>query len=378
MRNIFRLASLARNKAVNRDSFTLIELIITISIIGILAATVVVVVNPAQLLEQGRDGRRISDLNSINQAISTYVYQGPGLSGLGSSDTVYVSLPDTTSTCSNLNLPTLPGGWSYHCVTQQNLFHVDGTGWMPVNLTQLPGGSPLSHLSVDPTNSPSTGEYYTYVTNQSSYELTAEMEANKNRGLGTVAGDDGGENAFMYEIGSALNITDPTALNRGQGVTINGVKIHVIAEGDNAPAANGGSGPNTHGIFDSNWNQIFGSSRSYNVSVFDASSNQVTASTNYDVYGNPSVANPAMVNEINSASGSDVLFIYTFDEPQNNRMGYDLGTTMYSLGASSGIFGSPNFKWRSAYILIAQPGKGVYIEEYKGDVDSDPNAWISL
>ncbi|MCL5006615.1 MAG: prepilin-type N-terminal cleavage/methylation domain-containing protein, partial [Patescibacteria group bacterium] len=39
----------------SKDSFTLIELLISIAVIGILAAVVVVVLNPAQLLAESRD-----------------------------------------------------------------------------------------------------------------------------------------------------------------------------------------------------------------------------------------------------------------------------------------------------------------------------------
>ncbi|MDE2144982.1 MAG: prepilin-type N-terminal cleavage/methylation domain-containing protein, partial [Patescibacteria group bacterium] len=46
-----------------RSSFTLIELLIVIAIIGILAAVVVLVLNPAQLLSQSRDSRRTQDLS---------------------------------------------------------------------------------------------------------------------------------------------------------------------------------------------------------------------------------------------------------------------------------------------------------------------------
>ncbi|MDE2144867.1 MAG: LamG domain-containing protein [Patescibacteria group bacterium] len=188
-----------------RSSFTLVELLITITIIGILAAAVILVINPAQMLDQGRDARRIADLNSLNQAVATYIYQGPGLTGLGSQNTVYVSLPDTTTTCSDLSLPSLPTGWSYHCVTQQNLFNVNGTGWMPINLTQVTGGSPISTLLIDPTNSASGGEYYTYaVSTSSTYELTAYFESNKYQ---STAASDGGPNPIAYELGSSLTVT---------------------------------------------------------------------------------------------------------------------------------------------------------------------------
>ncbi|MDE2100226.1 MAG: prepilin-type N-terminal cleavage/methylation domain-containing protein [Patescibacteria group bacterium] len=192
------------------SSFTLVELLITITLIGIMAATVVLVINPAQLLAQGRDVRRIGDLGSINQAVASYIYQGPGATGLGSPNVVYVSLPDPTltgsqtSTCSSLNLPALPTGWTYNCVSQQDLFNTNGTGWMPVNLSRIPGGSPISALPVDPTNSPTGGEYYTYATNGANYELTAYFESNKYQ---ATAASDGGVDPTTYEVGNNLALT---------------------------------------------------------------------------------------------------------------------------------------------------------------------------
>src|SRR3989344_5681288 len=57
----------------NKKGFTLIELLIVIAILGILAAAVIVVLNPAQLLAQARDGTRLSDLDSVRSAIALYL-----------------------------------------------------------------------------------------------------------------------------------------------------------------------------------------------------------------------------------------------------------------------------------------------------------------
>ncbi|MDD4931154.1 MAG: prepilin-type N-terminal cleavage/methylation domain-containing protein, partial [Candidatus Colwellbacteria bacterium] len=43
-------------------SFTLVELLIVIAILAVLAAAVVVVLNPAELLAQARDSQRSTDL----------------------------------------------------------------------------------------------------------------------------------------------------------------------------------------------------------------------------------------------------------------------------------------------------------------------------
>jgi prepilin-type N-terminal cleavage/methylation domain-containing protein len=85
----------------SRRGFTLIELLVVIAIIAILAVVVVLTLNPAQLLASGRDSSRISDMSSLNSAINLYnnTDQG-GASGysLGSSNTVYISIPDPNAT----------------------------------------------------------------------------------------------------------------------------------------------------------------------------------------------------------------------------------------------------------------------------------------
>ena len=53
-----------------KKGFTLLELLIVIGILSILSTTVVLVINPAQLLKKARDAQRISDLNTVKTAIA--------------------------------------------------------------------------------------------------------------------------------------------------------------------------------------------------------------------------------------------------------------------------------------------------------------------
>ncbi|MDP2651373.1 MAG: prepilin-type N-terminal cleavage/methylation domain-containing protein, partial [bacterium] len=183
-------------------SFTLIELLIVIGILGVLAAAVVVVLNPIELLKQGRDGRRVSEIQSLSHAVKDALLNSISL---GTSNTVYVSLPDVSSTCNNLSLPALPSGWSYRCIVAANLQKVDGTGWLPINLTTLPGGSPLATLPIDPENNASSTLYYTYaVGSGNTYELTDLMESKK---YASLQATDGGPDMAMYEAGSNLAIS---------------------------------------------------------------------------------------------------------------------------------------------------------------------------
>lgn len=52
--------------------FTLVELLISISILGLLASLTLVAINPAQRLIEGRDTKRIADLKQIAIVLESY------------------------------------------------------------------------------------------------------------------------------------------------------------------------------------------------------------------------------------------------------------------------------------------------------------------
>lgn len=58
-----------------QDGFTLIELMIVVSVLGIIMAVVIVGINPSTYLLQGRDGRRMTDLAAVQSAIEQYFAQ---------------------------------------------------------------------------------------------------------------------------------------------------------------------------------------------------------------------------------------------------------------------------------------------------------------
>jgi prepilin-type N-terminal cleavage/methylation domain-containing protein len=160
-----------------RRGFTLIELLIVIGIVAVLAVVVIITLNPAELLKQARDSNRLSDLDTLNKALSIVEAEVANAS-FGTSTTVYVSIPDSSPTCANLGLPSLPTGYAYGCAPTSTLRNTDGTGWVPVNFGFISSGSPLSALPVDPTNTSSTGRYYIY-TPGGSWELNAILESQK-------------------------------------------------------------------------------------------------------------------------------------------------------------------------------------------------------
>src|ERR1019366_1183452 len=163
-----------------RSSFTLIELLIVLAMVAILSVVVILTLNPSELLKQSRDSTRLSDLSTLNTSLG--LFSGDVTGGfMGTSSIVYISIPDTTSTCSTLGLPTLPVGYSYNCATTANFKKTDGTGWIPVTFSQISFGSPLSNLPVDPVNTTTTGNYYTYVSGGGSRILTALPESARQR-----------------------------------------------------------------------------------------------------------------------------------------------------------------------------------------------------
>ncbi|MDD4931079.1 MAG: LamG domain-containing protein [Candidatus Colwellbacteria bacterium] len=194
------------------SSFTLVELLIVIAILAVLAAAVVVVLNPAELLAQARDSQRSSDMKTIADTVNLFILDNSG-SSLGVAQTVYISLPDTSSTCATYaaSLPVLPAGWSYHCVTAANLRNTDGTGWIPLNIATIKGGSPMPYLPIDPSNDAVSTRYYAYTPSSLSptFELMVLMESEKI--TNSLANNDGGIDPSRLEIGSDISLWSQVA-----------------------------------------------------------------------------------------------------------------------------------------------------------------------
>ncbi len=185
----------------NKRGFTLIELLVVISILAVLATAVVIIINPAQLVKQGRDSTRLSDIAAINNALALVVADIANPS-LGSATTTYVSLPATNADCSDLGFPA---GGGYRCPTTSTLARVDGTGWIPVNINAFSAGSPLSRLPIDPVNDATSSLYYQYFADpiQKTWKIQAVIESNKYQAEATK---DGGVSDTSYETGIDLTL----------------------------------------------------------------------------------------------------------------------------------------------------------------------------
>ncbi len=167
-------------KETTRKGFTLIELLIVIAILGVLAAAVTIVLNPAELLAEARDGQRVSDLQTITSAVSTYLSESASTT-LELDQQNYGANGSCTSVGSALQ--TAPFNNSVANCTAVTSKATDGTGWVDVNLASLPGGSPLATLPVDPVNNGI--DTYAYVGNDVTstphytFKLAARLESVK-------------------------------------------------------------------------------------------------------------------------------------------------------------------------------------------------------
>ncbi len=193
--------SLSKNQA-----FTLVELIVVIGVISVLSAATLIYLNPVQYLKQSRDSVRSQDLTTLNNDINFGESQGI-VTYPNTTSTLYVSLVDPgSSSCADLGLPALSGGWQYHCVTStDSLDKTDGTGWLPINLSNIMGSFYLTNLPIDPINTTSSCEYTMFAYQDSqNWELATRFESDKF--IASFPASDGGASDILYEKGKNITI----------------------------------------------------------------------------------------------------------------------------------------------------------------------------
>jgi type IV pilus assembly protein PilA len=99
----------------NKRGFTLIEILVVIGIIAILAAIVIIAINPARQFAQARESQRVSNVNAILNAIGQNIADNKGLFTCTAYSTLPATAADISGTAANIRsclvptyLPELP------------------------------------------------------------------------------------------------------------------------------------------------------------------------------------------------------------------------------------------------------------------------------
>lgn len=166
--------------------FTLVELLIVIAIIAILAVVAFIVINPLELTRRARDASRLSDIASLQQAIT-------------------VAVQEATSTPNQV----LCVGGGNVCQGRSNVDsrNSNGTGWVRVDLSSQQAVS-VPTLPIDPNDG--LQFHYTYCADTGLTGITADwvifttLESTQQSGKMTT---DGGPDDTKFEAGTKLSLS---------------------------------------------------------------------------------------------------------------------------------------------------------------------------
>ena len=154
----------------NHSGFTLIELLVVIAIIGVLAAVVLLAINPAAMLRRGRDSQRESDLTTLRKAIDLYMAGTtnptyvPGCAAAACSLTQDSNMAQGVGCCGAPTAADVSGWLAPYSATCT-------TSGVEANLTEW-----IAKVPVDPSNGATY--QYSYTTNPAGdkYTLRAKRE----------------------------------------------------------------------------------------------------------------------------------------------------------------------------------------------------------
>ncbi len=222
--------------------FTLLELLVVLGILAILTVTLIFVLNPTETFRKARDTQRLSDLQTLKTALGLYTttIASPDLdagianfclTGVNTAAQIAYSSPSAGALACTANVvegADVVAGSTFSTVdsclhvTAANSSLIDGTGWLPVNLNAITGGSPISNMPLDPTNTASdttpdntklmyryacqsTGDA-THPTNVFEVDTVLESAQFGPGGADDRSAKDGGDNSNYYEVGSSVRL----------------------------------------------------------------------------------------------------------------------------------------------------------------------------
>lgn len=131
--------------------FTLIELLVVIGVIGILAAIVLVAVNPGRQFAQARDTQRRSDIYSITNAIYQFAAEHDG------------NLPDTDGVDTTSNFPVAATCIGTNTAAPDNCF--DLAAATNAAGTEVIVPTYIADMAMDPSTGTAANTQYTIYVN---------------------------------------------------------------------------------------------------------------------------------------------------------------------------------------------------------------------
>jgi len=146
--------------------FTLIEILVVIGIIAILAAIVIVAINPARQFAQARNTQRESDVSTILNAIGQNMVDNKGVFG---------GLPTDPCTGVLSDIPVEPqfDPEDPNAVTTEGNIGTDVGGAADVNLSCLAPTYLASAVPFDPTGSAENAKYTVQVDDKGRFTVCA-------------------------------------------------------------------------------------------------------------------------------------------------------------------------------------------------------------
>lgn len=146
-----------------QKGFTLLEILLVVAAIAILAGIVILAINPIKQLIEVRNTQRISDLNTIDKAITSYQIDNKGLLPVD----FPTSLIEICNTGSKISSEVAPG----ECDGYYDLSYL-----VPVYLVAIPSDPGLSAFYLDQAYAAGGGAGYQIMINKNRIALVATNE----------------------------------------------------------------------------------------------------------------------------------------------------------------------------------------------------------
>lgn len=165
-----------------QGGFTLLELVMVVTLLTILTALLLIVINPAEMARRGRDATRFQDIENVRKAIALVTAQQEGnLPGNGGLFTGSTLNPSQNRDCGDV-----------------------ANSWLGMDVCTY-----LSTLPVDPRHSDGGDWAYEFAADGEYYELRSRVESTRNH---SKAENDGGNNNTCpgvdcwYEVGTDTSL----------------------------------------------------------------------------------------------------------------------------------------------------------------------------